>query len=85
MVYLRPAAHSNLVTLQDHAAGVERISASWADCAPTDDNRIALHILRDLGVTSVEHLHTAPSLQPALADLGPAVAADLSLPSSVVA
>jgi 3,4-dihydroxy 2-butanone 4-phosphate synthase/GTP cyclohydrolase II len=85
VVYLRPAAHSNLVTLQDHAAGVERISASWADCAPTDDNRIALHILRDLGVTSVEHLHTAPSLQPALADLGPAVAADLSLPSSVVA
>jgi 3,4-dihydroxy 2-butanone 4-phosphate synthase/GTP cyclohydrolase II len=83
IVYLRPGGHSALRELQDQDSGLVELGRGEA-CHATDERGLSLHVLRDLGVRSVRHLHNPPSIATALDDLTPAVET-VPAPSGAVA
>lgn len=82
VVYLRPGGNSTLRALQDRDAGLAGLSRV-EPCQLPDERGLARHILRDLGVRTVCHLHNPPSVRPALDDLSPIAGDAVLLPSAV--
>jgi len=83
IVYLRPGGHSTLLDLQNRDSGLADLPRGEV-CRPTDARGLAAHVLRDLGVRSVRHLHNPPSVATALDDLT-SVAEAVPAPSGAVA
>jgi 3,4-dihydroxy 2-butanone 4-phosphate synthase/GTP cyclohydrolase II len=71
VVYLRPGGHSTLRAIQERDTGLLGLDRTEA-CRPADERGLAHHILRDLGVRTLRHLHNPPSARAALDDLSPA-------------
>jgi 3,4-dihydroxy 2-butanone 4-phosphate synthase/GTP cyclohydrolase II len=71
VVYLRPGGSSTLRALQERDAGLVGLDRGEV-CRPADERGLAHHILRDLGVRTLRHLHNPPSARAALDDLTPA-------------
>jgi 3,4-dihydroxy 2-butanone 4-phosphate synthase / GTP cyclohydrolase II len=83
VVYLRPGGHSPLRALQERDAGLVGLERGEA-CRPMDERGLTPHILRDLGVRTLRHLHNPPSARAALDDLTPPVEAS-AVPTGAVA
>lgn len=80
VIYLRPGDRHPSHSLQEQRSGMDRVSP----CEQTDDNALTEHIVRDLGVKSIRHLHTSRSLRVVLDHLA-TVTDEHALPSDEVA
>jgi GTP cyclohydrolase II len=84
VIYLRPGDHSTLSALQNHDAGLAHVGLPGREaCEPADDRGLSVHILRDLGVSTVQHVYNPPSLHAALSGLAPSMNEMALMPGEV--